>query len=221
MIRVRVDDFPNTKDGEKDKHSLAAYREFHRCLSECLGGKRYLLGVIPGRCTVDDLLFLRNETDVVVGMHGTDHDEARLDRNGGNQFEPYLSMIQIGQALYDNHEALQAAVGRPVRIYMPPRNVISHRTLAVLQHAGFSYFTGGPETDAWAQKHKLAIMSEKPHGYGRTDELFQQEAHVHLRQFKGDTVLTLHWTWETNIGLEHMRRFFAEISKELFNDFDS
>jgi hypothetical protein len=219
LILVRVDDFPQTK-GEP-QHTLAAFREFHRTLTECIGGKRYLLGVIPGRCTVDDLLMLRRETDVTVGMHGTDHDEARLDLNGGNQFEPYLSVGQIAQSLYDHRMALEGAVGRPVKVYMPPRNVISHRTVATLPGVGFEWFTVGPETDTWARSHERAIPSEKPHGYGRTDELLAADSHVHLRQHRGDAVLALHWTWETNIGLDHMRRFFAEIPKELFADFDA
>lgn len=220
MIRVRVDDFPQTK-GEP-QHTLAAYREFDRCLRECLGGKRYLLGVIPGRCTIDDLLFLQRETDCVIGMHGTDHDEARLDRNGGNQFESYLTSGQIRAELAEARLALSQAVDRPVEIYMPPRNVIDERVAMAVRNSGFEGFTTGPETSKVLRNdwRMWVIHSEPPMEYGRTDEMLQRGAHTFLSEKDGDSVLALHWTWETNIGLQHMKRFFSEIDKKLFRDFD-
>jgi len=223
MIRVRVDDFPQTK-GEP-QHTLQAYREFHRCLSECIGGKRYLLGVIPGRCTVDDLLFLRNETDCVIGMHGTDHDEARLTRNSGNQFESYMTMDQIRQQLKEHHTALQEAVGRKVQVYMPPRNVIDGRTYSALLDSPMTQITSGPETNPIMRRGtNRFIHSEPPYEYGRTDELWKNGAVSKLSgkaEVGEDVVLTLHWTWETNIGLEHMRRFFGFFPPGYFMDFDA
>lgn len=223
MIRVRVDDFPNTKDGEKDRHSLAAYREFHRRLSECLGGKRYLLGVIPGRCSPDDILFLRNETDCVVGMHGCRHDEEKLDVYQ-NEFEPYLTEWQVETRLMYAHQALETGVGREINIYMPPRNQIDARTVRALKSSGmFSRFTTGPETnkELRAQNHSWQIHSEPPYEYGRTDEMYARGAHEVLiqRGATQDTVLTLHWTWETNIGLHHMSKFFSMIPPHYFGDF--
>jgi hypothetical protein len=219
MIRVRVDDFPQTK-GEA-QHTLAAFREFDLCLRELTGGKRYLLGVIPGRCSPDDLLFLQRETDCVIGMHGTDHDESRLDRNGGSQFEPYLTVRNIQQTLFDHRMALRAAVDRPVDVYMPPRNVIDERVFQAGRAAGFEAFTTGPETSAFLRNawSRWVLHSEPPHEYGRTDEMLQRDSDVHLRG-PGDHILTLHWTWETNIGLHHMRRFFERLPRDLFQDFD-
>jgi hypothetical protein len=202
---------------------LAAFREFDRRLREHLGGKRYLLGVIPDRCTIDDVLFLRDETDCVIGMHGTDHDEARLDRNGGNQFEPWLTVTQIREELLSRHVSLQEAVGRKVQVYMPPRNVIDGRTYAALLNSPMVWITSGPETNPdMVRGSSRFIYSMSPLEYGRTDELLQRNAHMHLigEGKDRDVVLTLHWTWETNIGLEHMRCFFDQIPKDLFEDFD-
>lgn len=224
MIRVRVDDFPNTKDGEKDRHSLAAFRDFHRCLSECIGGKRYLLGVIPKRCSVEDILFLRNETDCVIGMHGIFHDEAKLDIYQ-NEFPPYMTGHDIASQILVAAKALDDGIGRRTEIYMPPRNRIDRRTVEILQDCGFHAYTTGPETPVELRRmpHDLSpfpINSSPPHEYGRTDEMFQRESHLLLRNTTDiDIILTIHWTWETNIGLDHMRRFFAEIPKELFCDF--
>lgn len=221
MIRVRVDDYPNTK-GEP-QHTPEAFREFHRELSALLGGKRYLLGVIPGRCTADDLLLLRRETDCVVGMHGTDHDEARLDRNGGNQFERYLSRKQVSVQLEEHRLALEAVTGRTVKVYMPPRNVIGMKEVLSIGQAGFDWFTTGPETEPWSRSHPGAIHSQPPYEYGRTDELLAQEAHLRIMEKSDhghDVVLTLHWTWETNIGLHHMRAFLSQIAPRHFEHFD-
>lgn len=224
MIRVRVDDYPRTSKHEP-QHTRSTFRDFHRVLSEGIGGKRYLLGVVPGQCDPDDLLLIRNELDVVVGMHGTDHDEERLTRNGGNQFEPYLTANQISQALDEHRKALGSALGQWATVYMPPRNVIDERTVTAALACGFHYFTSGPETSADVrERHPLMfIHSEKPHEYGRSDEMFAARSHLTLaeRAAEGrDITLCLHWTWETNVGLGQLRRFLNQIPKALFADFD-
>jgi hypothetical protein len=218
MIRVRVDDFPHTK-GEP-QHTLAAYREFDRCLRECLGGKRYLLGVIPHRSSVDDILYLRNETDCTVGMHGIRHDEHELDLYQ-NEFPPYLSQKDVGTMLMSTVAHLDDALGRDVRIYMPPRNRIDRRTVDVLLDCGFYGYTTGPETPAELRMHDYLTVyhSEPPHQYGRSDEMLKRNSQVHLRA-EDEAILTLHWTWETNIGLNHLRDFLGQIPKDLFVDFD-
>lgn len=218
MIRVRVDDFPNTK-GEP-QHTLAAYREFDRCLRELIGNKRYLLGVIPNRCDVDDILFLRNETDCVIGMHGITHDEKQLDLYQ-NEFPPFLTQKDVATHLISTVGALDEAIGRDARIYMPPRNRIDKRTVDVLHDIGFFGYTTGSETPENLRLHELLSVyhSEPPHEYGRTDEMLKRNSQVHLRA-AGEAVLTLHWTWETNIGLQHMRNFLGQIPKDLFVDFD-
>lgn len=220
MIAVRVDDFPQTK-GES-QHSLSAFREFNRELVSAIGlGNRYLLGVIPGRCSVDDVMFLRNETDCVIGMHGIDHDEGLLDVHR-NEFPSYLSKLDVRKRLIEARTALELGVGRPVTIYMPPRNLIDMRTASVL-NGQFRYYTGGPETDrSVIDRFPTCIMSMPPFEYGRSDELLHYRAHEKLVE-KSDAghivVLALHWTWETNIGLEHMKRFLSQIPSHHFMDF--
>lgn len=229
MIKIRVDDFPQTK--AEPQHTLAAFREFHRELTACTG-VRYLLGVIPKRCTPEDLLFLARETDCIIGMHGIFHDEEKLDLWKG-EFPPYLPQREICRVLQETAVALDDAIGRRTEIYMPPRNLIDKKTIDVLFDAGFLAFTSGPETptdlrkSTWKGDNHIAvdcIHSEPPHEYGRTDELLQRNSHLHLIEAcekDWDAVLTLHWTWETNIGLQHMREFFSKIPKKYFKDFDS
>lgn len=221
-IRIRVDDFPQTK-GEP-QHTLEAFREFHRELTACTG-VRYLLGVIPKRCTPEDLLFLARETDCDIGMHGIFHDEEKLDV-WKNEFPPYLPQRDICRILQETAVALDNALGRRVDVYMPPRNLIDRKTVEVLLDAGFIAFTGGPETPV---ELRLAgnrdveyLHSEPPFEYGRTDELLQRGAHYRLIEASEagrDVILTLHWTWETNIGLSHMRSFLQRIPRQHFRDF--
>jgi len=223
VIRVRVDDFPHTK-GEP-QHTLNAFRDFHRVLSDGIGGKRYLLGVIPGRCTVEDVLMIRNETDVVVGMHGIKHDENELDIHQ-NEFPAYLSREDVCKSLTENRVALEGAIGRQCYVYMPPRNKIDLRTVHAAQYAGFEFYTSGPETDSFVMKNSMGswIDSRPPHEYGRSDELLARGSHKMLYQMctqGANTVLTLHWTWETNIGLNNLRLFLSQIPTDCFENFDA
>lgn len=223
MIKIRIDDFPHTK-GEP-QHTLTAFREFHRELSALIGGKRYLLGVIPKRCSPEDVLFLRNETDCVIGMHGIDHDERLLDIHN-NEFPSYLTERSVGERLMEAAAALDAATGRHSLFYMPPRNMIDQRTINCLQACFFLGFTAGPETDPHVleRNRESAIESLPPYEYGRTDELLQCEAHLRIMEKSDrghDVFLALHWTWETNIGLSHMKKFLSQIPQRYFEDFDA
>lgn len=230
MISIRVDDFPHTK-GES-QHTLGAYKEFHHCLSEGIGGRSYLLGVIPKRCTSDDFAYLRSEPSIIVGMHGTDHDENRLNRNGGNQFESWMTSKQIEDELLASKLLLDNECIHPIWMYMPPRNVLDRRTMLAMENVGFKAYTGGPETDticrepdlqfdAYVEENCLSLEyfhSEPPHEYGRSDEMLQRGSDKWLSAGI-DAVLCLHWTWETNIGLKHLMAFLDAIGKENFHDF--
>lgn len=222
-IMIRVDDFPETK-GEP-QHTIAAFREFDKTLREATGGAKYLLGVIPGRCRPEHLVYLRDETDCVIGMHGTDHDEARLDRNGGYQFEPYTNKYLVASELKRCRLALQEAVGRQVTVYMPPRNKIKVYECSNLGiGTGFEWVTTGPETDTDVIDNVPYIVhSKKPYGYGRTDELNGMGAESWLIEQSRNgnrPVLALHWTWEMNLGLEFMQHFLGKIPMEHFVDFE-
>lgn len=221
MIRIRVDDFPHTKDGERDRHTLAAYSDFHRALQTYLGDKKYLLGVIPKRCSPEDVLYLRNETDCLIGMHGIWHNESELDLFK-NEFAPYHPRKFIGDCLSYARAQLELGVGRNVNVYMPPRNLIDRRTIDMLGKAGFVAYTTGPETPEEfrtgpRRSNVIYIDSQPPHEYGRTDELYMRRSYMELnRRAQGATVtLTLHWTWETNIGLEHLHKFMEQIHTNL------
>lgn len=223
VIYVRVDDFPNTKDDEREKHSLDAFRVFDKRLRESIGlGKKYLLGVIPRRCTPEDILFLRNETDCAIGMHGIYHDEKKLDQYQ-NEFPSFYSQKQIARNLMETADQLEQAIGRDVRVYMPPRNRIDRRTVEILQDCGFWGYTTGPETDPEFRKHDQLVVfdSQPPDGYGRSDELWSAGVHrqICLRGSSEDLYLALHWTWEKNIGLSHVVKFLTAIPVDRFESF--
>ncbi len=227
-ISVRVDDFPLTKDEESGRHTLKAYHEFHERLSDLIGGNRYLLGVIPGRCGGEEWNFLEESVGIEVGMHGIDHNESRMDL-WQNEFHPSMNREGIRIALEQSRLTLQNETNRPVGVYMPPRNRIDRRTVDVLPAAGFHAYTAGPET---AEEFRTGphpnglryIVSHAPHEYGRTDEMLQRLSHEYLiaRCLNGqDTVLTLHWTWQCNLNNHYsdMDEFFSKIGTNFFTNF--
>jgi len=219
MILVRVDDFPHTK-GEP-QHTLDAFRAFNRELNVLTDNKRYLLGVIPKRCNIDDVIFLRNETDCAIGMHGIAHSESDLDRYQ-NEFPQHMTQLEVRRIMLETKSGMESAIGRRSYVYMPPRNLIDQRTASILNEIGFENYTSGPETDIQVlQRFAFNIHSTFPHEYGRTDEMLTRGSHDVLieRSNDGVVVLTLHWTWETNIGLKHMKEFFSRIPKKHFGDF--
>lgn len=215
MIKIRVDDFPYTKREERDRHNLLAFRDFKKVLEKHNVGY-WLLGVIPGNCSPEDLDYLRHQCPYTrVGMHGIFHDESRP-----NEFLPYATSKEIERQLSVTRTLLEAALNRDVRVYMPPHNVIDWRTIEALRPAGFRAFTGGPETPnelRVSHEHLQYIHSEPPHEYGRSDELLQRNSAAHLLRWSGkdDVWLTLHWTWEVNIGLKNLDLFLAEISDSI------
>ncbi len=221
MIQLRVDDFPQTK-GEP-QHTLEAYRRFHRLLRDRTGGARYLLGIIPLRCAPEDWGYLTEIRDEIEpGVHGVAHDERQLDKYG-NEFFPWLTGRSIALQLSNAMRMFHDASLRPV-VYMPPRNVIDARTVSTLAELGFISFTGGPETELGFDprlSYMRYIPSMPPHEYGRSDELLARGAVQHLRRLCSEgheVTLALHWTWETNIGLEHLDRFLGEL-EGLFDAF--
>ena len=80
-------------------------------------------------------------------------------------------MTDFYDGFYDAKTALEAGVGRPVRTYMPPRNLIDQRTASVL-NGMFDNYTCGPETDREVMnRFPMGVLSMPPWEYGRTDEL--------------------------------------------------
>lgn len=225
MLQFRVDDFPHTK-GEP-QHTREAFRDFHRALRDGTGGRQYLLGVIPGRCTDEDWSLLREiQGEVVLGMHGIMHDEAALDRNCGNEFAHWYTQKTVQTMLLGAHARFHSH-GLRCLAYMPPRNVIDRRTLRVLPDIGFVSYTGGPETDPECKTadYLTYIHSQPPHEYGRTDEMSAKGTEGWLNKnvdrniLRWPTTVALHWTWETNIGLDHLKAFLGRLDPDLFMDF--
>jgi hypothetical protein len=220
MLRLRIDDYPGAKPAEFDKHNLKNFLKFYDLLDKRVG-KQFLLGVIPKHTADAELIFIGALPNVVVGMHGIDHDERFL-----NEFRNHLTTKDVTTKLKNSRERLQHLTKQNVDVYMPPHNIVDIRTLKACDQAGFKAFTSGPETDLFdfdgAPYRARELYSEAPLEYGRSDELLQRGSIKHLtdRCFAGETVyLTLHWTWEWNIGLEHLDRYLAELSG-CFENFD-
>lgn len=225
MIRIRVDDFPWTKREERDngRHTIENFNNFMATLDhyEIVP----LVGVIPGNCDQNDLSYLReNNSAFEIGLHGIYHEEYKP-----NEFLPYLTVSDIEKQLKITRMLLEASVQKPIRTYMPPHNVIDQRTIGALRGAGFDSFTTGPETSSDIVGSVIldgnynslkVIHSQKPAEYGRSDELLTAGMDEHLNaktKYYPERIstLTLHWTWETNIGLNHLEKFLDSIKHSL------
>lgn len=202
-IYLRVDDFPGTKPEEFYRHNLASFKEFDKLVRSFVPS--YLLGVIPKHVTYEQLEYLGNTPHITVAMHGIDHDE-----RFPNEFREHLTAKDIGQALLEVRHRLDPLVG-PIKTYMPPHNVFDERTLRGLHMAQFSNLTGGPESPQDITLFGLRYFySQAPLGYGRSDELLARGA-VEWLKSQEEVWLTLHWTWEVNIGLQHLEAFFSQL----------
>ena len=217
MIRLRVDDFPGAKPDEFDRHNFDGFLRFHETVREHTAAM-YLLGVIPKHVSDEDLRRLP-ELGVVVGMHGVDHDE-RFQ----NEFRDYYASGEVESTLRIARGRLSDLARQPVDVYMPPHNVIDGRTIAACAAVGFKAITAGPETVPFmrqiVERHGLEYLySDAPLEYGRSDELLARGSVKHLvSSLDEDPILTLHWTWEYNVGLSNLDTYLERLSSS-FGDF--
>lgn len=205
-ILLRIDDFPGTKPQEFDRHNLESFKRFHAVLAE--RDIEYLLGVIPLHSTDEQLDWLAGRKYIVPAMHGVNHDE-RFQ----NEFGHWLTDIGVYSALAVAKDILERILG-PIDVYIPPHNAVDLRTCLALRRLGFSSVAAGPETSpealgptGWISTSGLkALYSDYPKEYGRSDELITRGSVEHLRHVSSlpvDVYLTLHWTWEHNLGRDY------------------
>lgn len=218
-MRLRVDDFPYTKPEESWKHNLENFKQFDAVL-EKHGIQEYTLGVIPKYVTSEQLDWLAENPRVEVALHGIEHDE-----RFPNEFKEFETEDGIYSKLMSAKAPLKRCNGfGDVTTYIPPHNVVDMKTARALVRAGFTTLMCGPGTTkpVYSQlkesklfsRHTLTY-SEHPYFYGRSDEMLDCGAHHVINDSLETTmakVVTLHWTWEWNIGLENLDAFLSEIN---------
>lgn len=225
MIMIRVDDYPGTKADEFWKHNKKSFERFDNLVQEIVG-KKYLLGVIPAHTSDEELQWL-GQRNIVVGMHGTDHDERYQ-----NQFSDHWTKNDIVRSLVHHRTRMKDLTRQTVDVYLPPHNAVNLKTLSALAATKFKAFTSGPgglleesceytiamydERITWTMK---CLHSNAPLEYGRSDELLERGAVDYLLANRDKEIyLTLHFPWEINIGLEYLRVFLEKI-KDVVTDF--
>lgn len=211
MFNVRVDDFLLTKEEESWRHNLENFKLFDKVMEK--HGVSYVLGVIPRTATVGHLEYLAANPRIEVAMHGILHDERYP-----NEFRSHQTETDVADAISSVKQVWDPLVG-PIDKYIPPHNVIDHKTIRALDGLGFETIFGGPETNPYvadfAQGMGLSVhVSKAPVEYGRSDELLQRGSVEHiLKEAKDrDVWLTLHWTWEFNIGLQHLDEYLSKLA---------
>lgn len=218
MIRLRVDDFPGTKPEEFYKHDLSGFKRFDQVVRKYV--PEYVLGVIPKHTTDEHLRWIGENPAIITALHGIDHDE-----RFPNEFRDHQTIDDICKAIDCAKQRLDPLVG-PVRCYIPPHNVFDLKTCQALVKSGFKSIMGGPGSPEWSINSPVVketglhyCYSPAPLEYGRSDELLQKGSVGHLQncQYKSDrqfVYLTLHWTWELNIGLQHLEAYLSQLKED-------
>jgi hypothetical protein len=202
-VRVRIDDYPTTNDSERWRHNIDSFKRFRDILP-----KRPLLAIIPMKTSEEDMQQL-SLLDVHPALHGWNHDERFR-----NEFPPFLTDADVLSRLKGGKDLIEQEFGIPIVDYVPPHNVIDRRTCEALASLGFERVYGGPGMDESQVSRLELVMSFFPKEYGRSDELMQRGAVEHLNSIE-DATLTLHWTWETNIGLDSLKSFMRSIERRV------
>lgn len=220
-IILRVDDFPGTKPEEFSKHNLENFKMFDEVLAKNKINQ-YVLGVIPAYTSDESLKWIFENPRIQVALHGITHDERFL-----NEFRDHETQDEITSRLLKAKESLERfGSGKKVVHYIPPHNCVDLRTARALSRAGFTDLMCGPGTDLnqYSMITNSRIFgkdnltySQKPFMYGRTDEMMSRDNALpeieKIFQSGKFSVLTLHWTWEWNIGLDSLDRFMSHVSK--------
>ena len=224
-VILRVDDFPGTKPEEFWKHNFDNFKRFDDVIARHKVD-RYILGVIPKYTTETHIDWLSSNPRIEVAMHGIEHDE-----RFSNEFRDHETVDDIYKKLLSAKEPLKRCNSyNDVHTYIPPHNVVDRKTASALQDAGFNAVLCGPGTEQNIREYinlncdaLSCVYSPSPHYYGRSDEMMSRDrSPEHLLrdntmgQFSGPTkILTLHWTWEWNIGLTHLDQFLTKINSIL------
>lgn len=211
---LRVDDFPGTKPQEFWKHNLDNFKRFDDVLARH-AIPQYTLGVIPKYTSEKDRDWLASNPRVEVALHGVEHDE-----RFPNEFREW----ETEDSIFDKIVAATAPLKRcnsygEVARYIPPHNVIDLKTVRALKRAGFTGLMCGPGSDEQVMQEASKVLhvmySRHPIFYGRTDEMLDRdgcvERIIHESKFLKERCVTLHWTWEYNIGLNSLDRFLTEL----------
>jgi hypothetical protein len=221
MIEIRVDDFPYTKQEETWRHNLENFKKFDSYFEKY--NLSYTLGVIPNHTTEEMREWLSENNRVEVAIHGINHDEKYP-----NEFREYQTEEEISSLLRNVREQYGRCNSTgEVKKYIPPHNVLDQKTVRALLKAGYETVLCGPGTESsvfsYANKIGLdARYSEPPYLYGRTDEMMKIGCTEIIKNASfwsvpdasapaKPTVVTLHWTWESNIGYESLDSFLKEI----------
>lgn len=211
MIKLRVDDFPGTKPHEFWRHNLDNFKKFDAVLEK--HNVNYMIGVIPRWTTEEHIRYFSENKRADVVLHGRYHDE-RFQ----NEFRDYETEDEVYQAILLAKARLDVCNQHGICTYIPPHNVIDRKTVNALLRAGFKTLYGGPESDIsvldYAKKNGLYVYRHMPPAhYGRSDEMMQKDVPRILCDFNKleDIHVSIHWTWEWNIGLQHLDVFLTQI----------
>jgi hypothetical protein len=198
MIRFRVDDFRHSGK-DTDIFTLDQFKKFDSVMDK--HNINYLLGCIPLYANLDDMEWVAENPRIEIALHGINHPR------GVSEFKEWETETEIKEKVLFWKNLWEDKTNKEIFSYIPPNNIIDHKTVRALLKAGYTTCFGGPETDqvvvdyALNQGMKFEI-SEFPYEYGVTKELLERGSieHVMRECVQRDVWISLHHTWEKNFS---------------------
>lgn len=217
MIRFRIDDFPSSDPQKHPQFNLESFKEFDAIMEK--HDIYYLLGCIPRYTTDKDLEWFLQNGRIEVALHGINHDEKFR-----NEFRDHETENEIMERLNFWRGLWNSKIKNGLQYYIPPHNVIDHKTVRALIKSGFEMCFGGPETEQEVVNYALNKglkfeVSEFPWLYGRTDEMLQRGSIEYIMKEcdSRDLWITLHFPWEHKIGLNYLDEYLTKLKPAFEN----
>jgi uncharacterized protein DUF2334 len=228
---VRVDEFPHYQSGDRpQQYGPEVYDRFHSVLSSA--GVPYLVAALPRVPSdpldpaasgdrplsdeeVDVMLRLADE-GVAFGQHGYDH------RTRGSRPRRHSELCGLAPAeavsRLDRGRAELERAGIHTRVLVPPYNRFDAEQYPLLADR-FDVVCGGPETVALLGFHRTPLwrgdavyLPAYPPLYGRAGAVASAAERLVTRPLGTWAPIVLHWGWESDSGLEDLRRLVDVIA---------
>ena len=192
MIKVRVDDFPMAQPTE---HYTPENLKLLYALEKLQ--IPYYLGVTPDLVSYYDLGVLKKLKYARIAMHGFNH--------GFDKWRPISEFDGMSdQSIYDNvvrcSYFLSKIQNNTLDTFVPPFNLFNQILLNALNVAGFSYITGGPETN----KEPWGLMDYTKLDFGNIKLIMSLGSHYTSNGSLREILKLMHTIQENEIITLHL-----------------
>lgn len=228
---IRVDELPHAQATEDpERFGTGQFARFHAVLRDA--GVPYLLAVLPRAplayldpeekrwreidATERDLLADLRRDGITFATHALDHRTRSADPRKHSELLG-LSEDELEDRLA-TADAVLDELALPHDVFVPPFNRFAHRQWRVLARR-YEVVCGGPETVRLMGWHRAPLWRGNAvylpcHDplYGRAEVLVPQVQRLVAENWAVWVPLTLHWSWETDRGLDGVERLATALA---------